>query len=271
MRAGGSTLTRSASVSDAFASNDHSLEWYLEAIQELVGVATAEPDLGRSPSVTGAIGDLSALSPQASLLRSRSPGRSPIGRFSSVVDSSGRTLHCDRVSGDFWTVHHDSASGHSYFCNQTASFTTWEPPIGLPGYSSIAALPLPPLGGAAPAAAPRASRATPQMLPPWLGGNDGGAQPRVQPVPEPRASAELAAAPAPAAGGISDAAARPEAARALFVQIAQPRRGAKVSSFMYRYISRESCSQFDSLPLTSLTIFLTRPVLETKERTKMSP
>jgi hypothetical protein len=29
-------------------------------------------------------------------------------------------------------------------------------------------------------------------------------------------------------------------------------------SFMYRYISRESCSQFDSLPLTSLTIFLTR-------------
>jgi hypothetical protein len=26
--------------------------------------------------------------------------------------------------------------------------------------------------------------------------------------------------------------------------------------FMYRYISRESCSQFDSLPLTSLTIFL---------------
>jgi RNA recognition motif-containing protein len=33
----------------------------------------------------------------------------------------------------------------------------------------------------------------------------------------------------------------------------------KVSSFMYRYILRESCSQFDSLPLTSLTIFLTRP------------
>jgi hypothetical protein len=32
----------------------------------------------------------------------------------------------------------------------------------------------------------------------------------------------------------------------------------KVSSFMYRYILRESCSQFDSLPLTSLTIFLTR-------------
>jgi hypothetical protein len=31
-----------------------------------------------------------------------------------------------------------------------------------------------------------------------------------------------------------------------------------VSSFMYRYILRESCSQFDSLPLTSLTIFLTR-------------
>jgi casein kinase II subunit alpha len=29
--------------------------------------------------------------------------------------------------------------------------------------------------------------------------------------------------------------------------------GAKVSSFMYRYILRESCSQFDSLPLTSLT------------------
>jgi hypothetical protein len=29
-----------------------------------------------------------------------------------------------------------------------------------------------------------------------------------------------------------------------------------VSSFMYRYILRESCSQFDSLPLTSLTIFL---------------
>jgi hypothetical protein len=28
-------------------------------------------------------------------------------------------------------------------------------------------------------------------------------------------------------------------------------------SFMYRYILRESCSQFDSLPLTSLTIFLT--------------
>jgi hypothetical protein len=28
---------------------------------------------------------------------------------------------------------------------------------------------------------------------------------------------------------------------------------AKVSSFMYRYILRESCSQFDSLPLTSLT------------------
>jgi hypothetical protein len=28
----------------------------------------------------------------------------------------------------------------------------------------------------------------------------------------------------------------------------------KVSSFMYRYILRESCSQFDSLPLTSLTI-----------------
>jgi hypothetical protein len=33
------------------------------------------------------------------------------------------------------------------------------------------------------------------------------------------------------------------------------RLNAKVSSFMYRYISRESCSQFDSLPLTSLTIF----------------
>ena len=32
----------------------------------------------------------------------------------------------------------------------------------------------------------------------------------------------------------------------------------KVSSFMYRYILRESCSQFDSLPLTSLTIFLGR-------------
>ena len=32
-----------------------------------------------------------------------------------------------------------------------------------------------------------------------------------------------------------------------------------VSSFMYRYILRESCSQFDSLPLTSLTIFLTGP------------
>jgi hypothetical protein len=31
----------------------------------------------------------------------------------------------------------------------------------------------------------------------------------------------------------------------------------KVMSFMYRYILRESCSQFDSLPLTSLTIFLT--------------
>ena len=30
----------------------------------------------------------------------------------------------------------------------------------------------------------------------------------------------------------------------------------QVSSFMYRYILRESCSQFDSLPLTSLTIFL---------------
>ena len=28
----------------------------------------------------------------------------------------------------------------------------------------------------------------------------------------------------------------------------------QVSSFMYRYILRESCSQFDSLPLTSLTI-----------------
>ena len=32
----------------------------------------------------------------------------------------------------------------------------------------------------------------------------------------------------------------------------------KVSSCMYRYILRESCSQFDSLPLTSLTIFLIR-------------
>jgi hypothetical protein len=30
--------------------------------------------------------------------------------------------------------------------------------------------------------------------------------------------------------------------------------GTAVSSFMYRYILRESCSQFDSLPLTSLTI-----------------
>jgi hypothetical protein len=29
-------------------------------------------------------------------------------------------------------------------------------------------------------------------------------------------------------------------------------------SFIYRYISRESCSQFDSLPLTSLTIALDR-------------
>ena len=29
-------------------------------------------------------------------------------------------------------------------------------------------------------------------------------------------------------------------------------------SFMYRYILRESCSQFDSLPLTSLTISGTR-------------
>jgi hypothetical protein len=29
-------------------------------------------------------------------------------------------------------------------------------------------------------------------------------------------------------------------------------------SFMYRYISRESCSQFDSLPLTSLTLPITR-------------
>ena len=32
--------------------------------------------------------------------------------------------------------------------------------------------------------------------------------------------------------------------------------GAKVSfSFIYRYILRESCSQFDALPLTSLTLF----------------
>ena len=30
--------------------------------------------------------------------------------------------------------------------------------------------------------------------------------------------------------------------------------GASELSFMYRYILRESCSQFDSLPLTSLTI-----------------
>jgi hypothetical protein len=28
-----------------------------------------------------------------------------------------------------------------------------------------------------------------------------------------------------------------------------------VSSFMYRYILRESCSQFDSLPLTSFRFF----------------
>jgi hypothetical protein len=41
--------------------------------------------------------------------------------------------------------------------------------------------------------------------------------------------------------------------------------GSKVSSFMYRYILRESCSQFDSLPLTSLTIFLTRLGRGTKE------
>jgi hypothetical protein len=34
-------------------------------------------------------------------------------------------------------------------------------------------------------------------------------------------------------------------------------RRAKVSSFMYRYILRESCSQFDSLPLTSLAVTYT--------------
>ena len=33
-------------------------------------------------------------------------------------------------------------------------------------------------------------------------------------------------------------------------------------SFMYRYIPRESCSQFDSLPLTSLTISGARGVLQ---------
>jgi len=35
--------------------------------------------------------------------------------------------------------------------------------------------------------------------------------------------------------------------------------GTSFLSFMYRYISRESCSQFDSLPLTSLTILSTPP------------
>ena len=36
----------------------------------------------------------------------------------------------------------------------------------------------------------------------------------------------------------------------------------KVSSFMYRYILRESCSQFDSLPLTSLTNLFTSVVVK---------
>ena len=34
-------------------------------------------------------------------------------------------------------------------------------------------------------------------------------------------------------------------------------------SFVYRYISRESCSQFDSLPLTSLTISVDVPIIFT--------
>ena len=38
--------------------------------------------------------------------------------------------------------------------------------------------------------------------------------------------------------------------------------GARECSFMYRYILRESCSQFDSLPLTSLTTSRSRPVRE---------
>ena len=72
------------------------------------------------------------------------------------------------------------------------------------------------------------------------------------------------------AGAEADRAARAEDRRLLARALAQkpkeevPVLETKVSSFMYRYISRESCSQFDSLPLTSLTIFLTRPVLETK-------
>ena len=41
-----------------------------------------------------------------------------------------------------------------------------------------------------------------------------------------------------------------------------------MSSFMYRYILRESCSQFDSLPLTSLTIFTTREAARGRYHTR---
>ena len=57
-------------------------------------------------------------------------------------------------------------------------------------------------------------------------------------------------APACAAPGLSSA---PVAAGAPPPPSAPSLGAAQVSFFMYRYISRESCSQFDSIPLTSLT------------------
>ena len=45
----------------------------------------------------------------------------------------------------------------------------------------------------------------------------------------------------------------------------------QVSSFMYRYILRESCSQFDSLPLTSLTIFRSRAFASEATAASRSP
>ena len=58
-------------------------------------------------------------------------------------------------------------------------------------------------------------------------------------------------ASAPAAGAGAAAAAR-YASGTTAAAIARGTEGE--CSFMYRYILRESCSQFDSLPLTSLTI-----------------
>ena len=68
------------------------------------------------------------------------------------------------------------------------------------------------------------------------------------------AAAAAAASSAPESSALGDSAAPGRGAGISWHHVASALRGDGELYCMYRYISRESCSQFDSLPLTSLTI-----------------